>query len=96
MISHRVGAFGCYIVCALLFQRFLENDHHVSAHAGLMGLLLLLRGWDGGTISGGAVRCEGSRLQECTFNPAQIKSNRGHVRQRSIRVAQHPQLLSLF
>lgn len=56
VISHRVGAFGCYIVCALLFQRFLENDHHVSAHAGLTGLLLLRLG-DGGTISGGAVRC---------------------------------------
>lgn len=56
MISHRVCAFGCYIVCALLFQRFLENDHHVSAHAGLIALLLLQR-WDGGTISVDAVQC---------------------------------------
>lgn len=49
-ISHRVCAFGCYIVCALLFQRFLENDHHVGAHAGLLG-------GNARTISAGAVQC---------------------------------------
>lgn len=38
--SHRaqICTFGCYIVCALLFQRFLGNDHHVSAHPRLKAL----------------------------------------------------------
>lgn len=56
MISHRVCAFGCYIVCALLFQRFLENDHHVSAHAAPVASLLLQ---EGGTVGP-------SRLVQCS------------------------------
>lgn len=38
--SHRaqICTFGCYIVCALLFQRFLVNDHHVGAHRRLKAL----------------------------------------------------------
>lgn len=101
MISYQVCPFGCHIVCALLFQRFLENDHHVSAHARLIELRLL----QGGTVGPSRlVQCDGSLLRECASNPAWTQNMRsgGHVRQRNIQVAseteygQTPQFLSSF